>query len=194
MLWWLAETALVTMLLAGLVTLACRLGRFSPAVRHALWLIVLVRLVTPPLLQWPWALPSLGVAPPSRHVVAEDSGSPQVEYLQSRVEMVLTMTEPAPEEGLPLSIEGVPDRDEPLNPNQAESASRPLVAWLAPLLYTAWLAGTAILCLLQFVRIVRFRRLLARTDPAPCWLKNLVADSCRHAAGTIAVHAQRAGN
>jgi beta-lactamase regulating signal transducer with metallopeptidase domain len=183
MLWWFAETALVTTLLAGFVSLACRLGRFRPAVRHALWLIVLIRLVTPPLLQWPWALPSFAETLPSGQVQAEDLGSPKAEFLPSRVEMVLTMTEPAPGESLPLSIGDLPEDDEPRGPNPAERTSRPLMAWLAPVLYNTWLAGTAILCLVQFVRIVRFRRLLARTDLAPRWLEKLVSD----VAGTLQV-------
>jgi hypothetical protein len=27
-------------------------------VRHALWLIVLIKLMTPPVVHWPWALPN----------------------------------------------------------------------------------------------------------------------------------------
>src|SRR5437879_10929151 len=59
MLWWLAENSVVAAVLAGMVALLCRLGQFRPAVRHALWLVVLARFVTPPLLDWPWELPSL---------------------------------------------------------------------------------------------------------------------------------------
>jgi len=53
MLWWLIETTLVSAALAGAVALLCRRLRPRPAVRHALWLVVLVRLLTPPLLTWP---------------------------------------------------------------------------------------------------------------------------------------------
>src|SRR5947209_18391534 len=61
MLWWLVQNALTTCVLAGLVDILCRVGRFRPCVCHVLWLVVLVKLLTPPLVQWPWPLPSLGL-------------------------------------------------------------------------------------------------------------------------------------
>src|SRR5438270_3059471 len=61
MLWWLAQNAVMAALLAGIVTLVCRAGRLRPAVRHALWLVVLLKLVTPPLVHLP--CPSLSFAP-----------------------------------------------------------------------------------------------------------------------------------
>src|SRR5262249_19518660 len=48
MLWWLAQNTLLAAALAALVAIACRVGRFRPAVRHALWLLVLLKLVAPP--------------------------------------------------------------------------------------------------------------------------------------------------
>ena len=41
-LWWLLETTVCVGVLAAVVTLVCRVGRCSPVVRHALWLVVLV--------------------------------------------------------------------------------------------------------------------------------------------------------
>src|SRR5947209_19076862 len=55
MLWWLAENTLLAAVLAGLAVLVGRLGRLGPATRHALWLVVLLKLLTPPLLAWPWS-------------------------------------------------------------------------------------------------------------------------------------------
>src|SRR5262245_52659837 len=54
MLWWLAQNAVMAAILAGIVTLVCRAFRLRPAVRHALWLVVLLKLVTPPVVHWPW--------------------------------------------------------------------------------------------------------------------------------------------
>src|SRR5262249_49743762 len=59
MLWWLVQNALVATVLAGLVTLVCRFARPSPAVRHALWVIVLIKLIAPPIIYWPWSAESL---------------------------------------------------------------------------------------------------------------------------------------
>jgi beta-lactamase regulating signal transducer with metallopeptidase domain len=186
MLWWLAETALVTVLLTGLVIFMCRLGRFGPAVRHALWLVVLIKLLTPPVLHWPWALPGIREAPPSGHGVAEDPASPTIQFLLSRVEMVLIANDLSPGEDA-LLLPGATDRDERLTTNQAESASGPHIAWIAPLLQHLWLVGTAVVCFLQVVRIFRFRRLLARVDPAPRWLEKLVAE----VAGTLRIRRPR---
>ena len=59
MLWWVAQNAIIATVLAGIVASVCRLGRINPAVRHALWLVVLLKLLTPPLVLWPWAIPDL---------------------------------------------------------------------------------------------------------------------------------------
>ena len=55
MLAWFAETALIATVLAAVALLASRWPRLSPAARHVLWLVVLVKLVAPPLVCWPWA-------------------------------------------------------------------------------------------------------------------------------------------
>jgi beta-lactamase regulating signal transducer with metallopeptidase domain len=57
MLGWFAETTLVASGLAVVAALAGRLRSISPTVRHALWLVVLIKLMTPPLVSWPWAVP-----------------------------------------------------------------------------------------------------------------------------------------
>lgn len=47
--WWIAQNMLVSALLAAAVAVLCRVRRLSPAMKHALWLLVLVKLVTPPV-------------------------------------------------------------------------------------------------------------------------------------------------
>src|SRR5260370_40342433 len=54
---WLVQNTLLAALLALGVAVFCRLSRCRPAVRHILWLLVLARLLMPPGLHWPWALP-----------------------------------------------------------------------------------------------------------------------------------------
>ena len=56
MLGWFVETTLVASGLAVVAALASRLRSIGPTARHLLWLVVLVRLVTPPLVCWPWAV------------------------------------------------------------------------------------------------------------------------------------------
>jgi beta-lactamase regulating signal transducer with metallopeptidase domain len=53
--WWVVHNTLTAAVLAAAVALVVRIGRPSPAVRHALWLIVLVKLLLPPLVNWPWS-------------------------------------------------------------------------------------------------------------------------------------------
>ena len=55
MLGWFAETTLVASGLAVVAVLASRLRPIGPTARHALWLVVLIKLMTPPLVCWPWA-------------------------------------------------------------------------------------------------------------------------------------------
>ncbi len=53
--WWIVENTLVATMLAAVALIVCRLARPRPAMRHALWLIVLVKLATPPFFSWPVA-------------------------------------------------------------------------------------------------------------------------------------------
>lgn len=56
---WLLQNAIIALVLTALVLVVCPLLKNRPAVQHALWLIVLVKLVTPPLVSWPWSLNEL---------------------------------------------------------------------------------------------------------------------------------------
>ena len=72
MLSWLIENSLVSGTLAAAAWLACRAWRLSPAVRHGLWLVVLLKLVSPPLFAWPQ------FSPPARFIAwltADASGA-----------------------------------------------------------------------------------------------------------------------
>src|SRR6185436_5006182 len=56
MAWWILQNMVIAGVLAALVWVICRIGRVGPVGRHALWLLVLLKLITPPLVVWPWAL------------------------------------------------------------------------------------------------------------------------------------------
>jgi beta-lactamase regulating signal transducer with metallopeptidase domain len=63
MAWWLFQDLVITAALAAVVAVICRAPRIGPVARHALWVVVLVKFVTPPLVVWPWAAPDpFGVA------------------------------------------------------------------------------------------------------------------------------------
>jgi len=60
---WLIVHTVVTAALAGVVLTASRWFRLGPAARHLLWLVVVVKFLTPPVVYWPWALPMFGPTP-----------------------------------------------------------------------------------------------------------------------------------
>jgi hypothetical protein len=75
MLVWLTETTSIAAVLAVVAALAGRWLRLGPGARHALWLVVMIKLVTPPVLSWPWAA-SMAWAP--RGIAAPPSGQGRV--------------------------------------------------------------------------------------------------------------------
>ena len=60
---WLIVHTVTTAAMAVVVAAACRWSRLGPAVRHLLWLVVLIKLLTPPVVYWPWPLLPFGSAP-----------------------------------------------------------------------------------------------------------------------------------
>src|SRR5258706_10840564 len=56
MLWWTVQNLVITAMLACFAWVMCRCWRIGPVARHALWLVVLLKLLTPPTLVWPWAV------------------------------------------------------------------------------------------------------------------------------------------
>ena len=163
---WSAEAILVASALAVVAGLACRLrGRrvaLGPAARHALWLVVLIKLMAPPLVHWPWSvpIPRAAVPPDMARVEPRDDAperaSEDFEAIASRD------VEPAPISAAPgLGFEFSPARLAALS-----ASARELGPWVA----AAWLVGSIALGVGQVRRIVRFRRLLRRAEPAPGWL------------------------
>ena len=49
MVWWTAQNLVIASLLAAGVWVLCRVKRIGPTARHAMWVVVLVKLLTPPL-------------------------------------------------------------------------------------------------------------------------------------------------
>src|SRR5262245_10552778 len=78
MLWWLVQNTLTIGLLAVVVSLVCRVGRFRPAVEHTLWLVVLIKFLTPSFICWPWSVEELcdRFAPPADSATHSNSADP----------------------------------------------------------------------------------------------------------------------
>src|SRR5262249_39743801 len=56
LLWWLGQNTITVALMIPLVLLASRLFRNRPAVQHVLWLVVLLKFVSPSIVAWPWTV------------------------------------------------------------------------------------------------------------------------------------------
>jgi beta-lactamase regulating signal transducer with metallopeptidase domain len=155
MIWWILQNFVVTAFLAGCVWAVCRSGRIGPVGQHALWLVLLVKLLMPPLVNWPWAIRDL-VPDAARAAVAPIA------------------------KGLPLYR----DRGPVARTAAAASGvinsrvvRRPFIAlrdWLWPTVASVWFAGFAIFVLVQAERIRRMLRLLRIAVPAGPELTSLV--------------------
>jgi beta-lactamase regulating signal transducer with metallopeptidase domain len=143
-----AAAAVVLALAAAGAGLVCR----RPALVHGLWLLVLLKLVTPPL----WPVPVAWPEPSTPAVVEPPAAAPPV----------LEVPTATPE------IVALPGGSGPSIPAEesftafAAPPDEPALEWQS-LALSAWAAGAAGLACLTVVRIVRFRRLLRRLPAAP---------------------------
>ena len=205
MTWWLAENVVVAAVLAALIAPVCHLGRLRPAVRHALWLIVMLRLVWPPIVFWPWQTPSVRpwcevALRPEVHdwigtggVVSEPryppTGSEGSAVVKREVFIARSSSDSHPSVAsrlLPSSL----GRHDPIPAPLRWLVSHPgaAIRWL-------WLVGSVAACLLQVVRIARMHRLVRRMRPAPQPLVALIGQLARRLsvrAPVVAVHDQLA--
>ncbi len=146
-----AVVALILALIAVVVGFCCR----RPAVVHGLWLLVLLKLVTPPLVRVPLPWPMTGSSVATR-TDAEPSGEPLPIDVQivAGVNQALADANPAKTEEAPVA---------------APEAPMPVVAtspwWPMPLL-GVWLAGAGVWFGLAAYRMRRFHLLLRHAAPA----------------------------
>jgi bla regulator protein blaR1 len=149
-----ASATVLAILVAGLGRLLA--GR--PAALHCLWLLVLLKLVTPPLFEVP--------------ILGRNSGLVADEPVAARFEVPTVAAEPedagiAP--GTLLAEVLVPAGPESLHDEVTEKEPfwprwrSTLVPWLE----MVWLTGSGLTLVLAAVRIKRFRRLLRQAYPAP---------------------------
>src|SRR5215470_2129153 len=168
MLWWFAQNAVLAGLLAAVVASACRIGRFRPAVRHALWLVVLLKLATPPVFTWP------GVA----LIFDEIPEAPAESPIPSEPEPIYQILVPVQHDSIVSLV--APEAPAAIDTGAAEpsgdAASRSSPpsegcwrwpGWLAPAALRVVLTGAVLLALVHGIRIARLRRLLAVGRPAP---------------------------
>ena len=197
MLWWLVQNTVVAAVLAGFVALACGVARPRPAVRHALWLVVLLKLMAPPLISWPWtawdvAQPVLQWLAPDRTPI-EQNDPPDEPAFPARLDAQLPPAETEvvfipviPEEESPSTTVELPPTNssiqnpDPENP-EGDMERLPDVPDTASvsiinLMTNLWLMGALAVGFWQAWRIGRFHRRLTKALPVPNWLTSEVAE------------------
>lgn len=138
-------------LLAGLVWIAGRFVR-HPGVMHALWVVVLIKLVTPPVFEIA-ALPRLAGSEATEVTVSATALPPEM-----LARLAATPPRVTPVRDLAFSA--------------WDAVAGPLGLWI-------WGAGIAGLLLLGLVRALRFRRLVARAPLAPRPIRERTSELAR---------------
>lgn len=232
--WWPVENTIVAAGLALIVALVCRIRSVPPVVRHALWLVVLLKLIVPPLFPGPiqvpapWrsfasrrngilllcdaatarpgdsqshtatnqalGLPNHQAAPvdigedalgDARRPV-EDRFEPLLEQSVLAVPVPPPATEIAPRDApsentvhesnlrddqtstvKPTGMPDVPGSAAPPHPGERQRADDKWQISASSLLIAGFLVATFGIISIQFVRLLRLRRLLTRARPAP---------------------------
>jgi beta-lactamase regulating signal transducer with metallopeptidase domain len=197
MLWWMIQNTVVAAVLAGIVATISRWARPSPAICHALWLAVLIKLIAPPLVYWPWTADALWQPISQRFFDSKlDSLNDSVEILPA--EPTVTTSLPEHADGLPSEVFLVPVMPEekaqfsavpPIQTEPAHEVSTPESLEAEPcnpgwwnlnsvesLAVRIWLFGALAMAAWQLSRLDRFRRSLAESNSPPEWLANQVVE------------------
>jgi beta-lactamase regulating signal transducer with metallopeptidase domain len=179
MLIWIAETTVIAALLALIAWLAGKLPSMHPTVRHALWLVVLIKLVTPPLVAWPTSLRQY-LADCGDYVRRGQMASPHVDRVPGdEVAQQQYRTNSTPDRSAPEEHELHKDEN-----RRSVKSPPPLVAdgrvsksserefgfdrgAILQIGGRTWLVISVLLGLVQIGRICGFRRHLRSAIPAP---------------------------
>jgi len=155
--------ALTATVLAVVVAGVTRLWR-RPALAHALWLLVLLKLVAPPFLVigLPWTLP-VGAVAGGEQVARGDEQTASLTRSAVRPPSAsaLPRVDPASDPPADLAPED-PARPAP----EPAQVSRAVISF-PEMLTGAWLAGSLLWWTVASLRLARFRRLLRHAKPAP---------------------------
>ena len=145
----LAYHILLVAVLAVVVEMACRWGKFRPAICHALWLVVLIKLLIPPVMAWP---------------------SPVQEMLPNASQTFIEFEQAQTSVKTPTQV-ATPDLP---TPQPIVQSPTPFSIWqyLTPLLAAIWLTGCIFALALHGTRIRRFRSLIKQAQTAPDWLQD----------------------
>jgi len=160
-----AHNTLAALLLAAIVWPVTRFVR-RPAVAHILWLLVLLRLIAPPIVSIEYALWPPTSAPPAATVNEQPTPTNSVAATPGRLNNRLKLGRPASQ----LT-------NQPAVASQPSTATPTLASGALAALPQLALGVTAVLALVAAIRITRFRRLVTKLEPASDDLHAIVAQS-----------------
>ena len=158
----------------ALVALAAGLLVRKPALTHGLWVLVLLKLISPPLWTIPLHLPLAATRPPSvaptssRYAPPAIAVDPATANADTDIDAELgrIQTDAAPAKSASGEIPWSDLR--PAEPLPAPATQPPVRAWISPAILTLWLAGTLMCALVSAGRLVCFRRMVLHCAiPAP---------------------------
>ena len=157
---WITESLLVSALLAAVVALICRVFRPRAALCHALWVVVLLKLMTPPWVTSPWlphGLPDIFLSRgiPETTAAAPYAGT-ETRTDQRTAPVILRLI------GNENPVVNSAVSTEPRNLQRKELLVTALLA--------LWGAGALAMAGTQLARLLRFRKLILRGRDAPEWL------------------------
>jgi uncharacterized protein (TIGR03067 family) len=172
-LWWLGQNTVTIAVMIPFVLLLSRLFRNRPAAQHLLWLVVLVKFLTPPILSWPWTVEQLGGAIWSTPAV-ESASAPQPSPQPAPGEIANDVAGDGPTRPVDLSDADLQRRiaaertasiDTPSStPGQQPST---VSGVLARVIAGGWLLGALASGIFQLRRIIRHASVIRRGTAAP---------------------------
>lgn len=172
MYWWILQHLVIVTALALAVYVSSRAFRLSPAVRHALWVVVLIKLMMPPVIVWPWAMPqyaALSAAPPSATAVVDVS---EIALESDGAAVPVKRATPVADTSRGATTISIHD-----------TALRWVLTNHQRLLLVLWCVGSVIAAGVHLNRIARYRRYVALRQEAPNW----IVDEARTIAGRLGV-------
>jgi beta-lactamase regulating signal transducer with metallopeptidase domain len=133
-----------------------------PMLVHMLWIVVLLKLITPPMATFPWRFTNrMPIVFTPTEPVANDDETPSAPTGQFAI--------PIAEAALDIEPQKTVIATEPIVPDRREGISWPLPV------AAAWLAGSAVFLVVSATRLAQFHRALADTRPAPDEIQQLAS-------------------
>ena len=165
-----AHNTVVAVVFALFVSGLTRIWR-NPPVAHVLWLLVLLKLVAPPVMRVDWSALWLPGSTPARGQIIAEESRIEGQMAESHPRFV---DRPTARTTAQASATSVQEHELCRHRSAVLESSAAVLLWL-------WLGGAALCALIAATRIVRFERLLRDTLPASERLQRLTLGNRRQA-------------